>query len=64
MLSFPVAWFDFDHDGWLDLLIAGFGKDGAASIASFYTGILHPDRKLTEIWGEGDISMRKFPRIL
>jgi hypothetical protein len=37
--SFATWWFDYDNDGWLDLLAAGWHIDGNNDIAAFHLGL-------------------------
>ena len=36
--SFPTWWWDFDNDGWLDLLVAGFKFNGMPDLIAFQLG--------------------------
>jgi hypothetical protein len=37
--SFPTWWFDYDNDGWLDLLVAGYYTETIADIPAFHLGL-------------------------
>ncbi len=37
--SFPTWFWDYDNDGWLDLLVAGFKITGVGDVASMYLGM-------------------------
>jgi len=47
--SFPAFWWDFDEDGWLDLLVSGYGglgSDAAAAVLSDLLGLETPAERV------------------
>src|SRR6185295_6151010 len=39
LMSFATWWFDYDNDGWQDLLVTGYYSRGPADIAGMYLGL-------------------------
>lgn len=43
--SFPTWFWDFDNDGWQDLMVTGYSVSGVAEVAADYLGLPHAGEK-------------------
>jgi hypothetical protein len=54
MHSFPTAMFDYDNDGWLDILVMGYAVDNVGDVAADYLGLSRPGERSRLYRNNGD----------
>lgn len=52
--SFPTWFFDYDNDGWPDILVAGYAARDVGDIAADYLGLPHPAERARLYRNNGD----------
>ncbi len=52
--SFPCWFWDYDNDGWLDLMTTGYSIQDAGDVAADYLGRPHPAQKAKLYHNQGD----------